>query len=62
MWRRFPHSKIHWYGRLPRGRMSHVNVPGQDGSPEGVAATRREADLAAGYIVNAVWADGYVEK
>ncbi len=64
VWRRFPHAKIHWYGKGYRAgrKLGHVNVPGQDGSPEGVAETRREADLAAGYIVNAVWADGYAEK
>lgn len=64
VWRRFPQAKIHWYGKGYRAgrKLGHVNVPGQDGSPEGVAETRREADLAAGYIVNAVWADGYAEK
>ena len=64
VWRRFPQAKIHWYGKgyCAGRKLGHVNVPGQDGSPEGVAETRREADLAAGYIVNAVWADGYAEK
>ncbi|MBP2331813.1 5-(carboxyamino)imidazole ribonucleotide synthase [Corynebacterium freneyi] len=63
VWRRFPHAKIHWYGKGYRAgrKLGHVNVTGADDSPEGVAATRREANLAAGYIVNAVWADGYVE-
>ncbi|WP_295629058.1 5-(carboxyamino)imidazole ribonucleotide synthase [uncultured Corynebacterium sp.] len=64
VWRRFPHAKIHWYGKGHRAgrKLGHVNVTGADASPEGVAATRREADLAAGFIVDATWADGYVEK
>ena len=37
-------------------------MTGHDASPEGIAATRREADLAARFIVDAVWADGYVAK
>lgn len=62
VWRRFPHAKIHWYGKGYRAgrKLGHVNVTGADASPEGIARTRREAELAAGYIVDAVWADGYV--
>ena len=62
VWRRFPHAKIHWYGKDHRAgrKLGHVNVTGHDASPEGIAATRREADLAARFIVDAVWADGYV--
>ncbi|WP_448852056.1 5-(carboxyamino)imidazole ribonucleotide synthase [Corynebacterium sp. 335C] len=59
--RRFPHAKIHWYGKGHRAgrKLGHVNVSGADGSPEGVARVRREAELAAGYVVNTTWADGW---
>ena len=59
--RRFPHAKIHWYGKShrPGRKLGHVNVTGADASPEGIARTRREAELAAGYIVTATWADGW---
>ncbi len=57
--RRFPHAKIHLYGKGYRAgrKLGHVNVSGRD-----VEATRREAQLAAHYITDAVWADGFIEN
>lgn len=57
--RRFPHVKIHLYGKSYRAgrKLGHVNVSGRD-----VATTRREAQLAAHYITDAVWADGFIES
>ncbi|WP_370625072.1 5-(carboxyamino)imidazole ribonucleotide synthase [Corynebacterium sp. TAE3-ERU12] len=56
VWRRFPTAKFHWYGKghRPGRKLGHVNITGTD-----AAATRRAAELAAGFIVSAVWADGY---
>lgn len=64
VWRRFPAARIHWYGKThrPGRKLGHVNVTGADGSAAGVAATRRIAELAAGRIVDGVWADGHVER
>lgn len=61
VWRRFPSVKIHWYGKdwRPGRKLGHVNLCGYDASPEGIAETRRIANLAAGYIVDGVWTDGY---
>ena len=61
VWRRFPEAKIHWYGKGWRAgrKIGHVNLCGNDGSAAGVEKTRREAALAANFVVNAVWADGY---
>ena len=57
--RRFPAAKIHLYGKSyrPGRKLGHVNLSGRD-----VAATRREAQLAAHFLVHAVWADGYVTE
>ena len=61
VWRRFPSVKIHWYGKdwRPGRKLGHVNLCGYDASPEGIAETRRIAHLAADYIVDGAWADGY---
>lgn len=61
VWRRFPSVKIHWYGKdwRPGRKLGHVNLCGYDTSPEGIAETRRIANLAADYIVDGAWADGY---
>lgn len=61
VWRRFPSVKIHWYGKdwRPGRKLGHVNLCGYDASEEGIAETRRIANLAAGYIVDGVWEDGY---
>ncbi|WP_297452645.1 5-(carboxyamino)imidazole ribonucleotide synthase [uncultured Corynebacterium sp.] len=61
VWRRFPSVKIHWYGKdwRPGRKLGHVNLCGYDASEEGIAETRRIANLAAGYIVDGAWADGY---
>lgn len=61
VWRRFPSVKIHWYGKdwRPGRKLGHVNLCGYDASAEGIAETRRIANLAAGYVVDGVWADGY---
>ncbi|MDK8896020.1 5-(carboxyamino)imidazole ribonucleotide synthase [Corynebacterium sp. MSK006] len=58
VWRRFPHAKIHLYGKShrPGRKLGHVNVTGSD-----LGAVRREAQLAAHFLVHAVWADGYRE-
>ncbi len=52
--RRFPNAKIHLYGKdhsLGR-KIGHVNLIGS-----AVEATRRDARLAAGFLVHATWAD-----
>ena len=52
--RRFPRAKIHLYGKghRPGRKIGHVNLTGED-----VEATRRDARLAAGFLVNASWSD-----
>lgn len=57
VWRRFPEVKIHWYGKGWRAgrKLGHVNVCGNDASPEGIAKTREIARQAASFIVNAQW-------
>ena len=64
VWRRFPAAKIHWYGKQwrPGRKLGHVNLCGTDASVEGIARTRRDANLAAEFIVNAVWSDGYTHN
>jgi len=53
---RFPQAKIHMYGKTYRAgrKIGHVNMSGED-----LGRVRREANLAADYLVNARWADGY---
>ena len=53
---RFPQVKVHLYGKGFRvGRkLGHVNVGGSD-----LAATRRAAQLAAGYLSSGSWPDGW---
>ena len=60
VWRRFPDAKIHLYGKTwrPGRKIGHVNVSGNH--PAASAALRRRAQLAAHFLVHAVWADGYV--
>lgn len=55
VWERFPEAKIHLYGKThrPGRKIGHVNLSGDD-----VARTRRDAQLAAHYLVHAEWADG----
>lgn len=64
VWRRFPQAKIHWYGKGWRAgrKLGHVNVSGSDNSGAGIAETRKIANLAADFIVNATWSDGYQDK
>lgn len=52
--RRFPRVKIHLYGKehRPGRKIGHVNLTG-----ENVEATRRDARLAADFLVNASWSD-----
>ena len=52
--RRFPRAKIHLYGKghRPGRKIGHVNLTGED-----VEATRRDARLAADFLVNASWSD-----
>ncbi|WP_423777070.1 5-(carboxyamino)imidazole ribonucleotide synthase [Corynebacterium massiliense] len=56
--RRFPNAKMHLYGKThrPGRKIGHVNLTGNDAD-----ATRRDARLAAGFLRDAVWADGYAE-
>lgn len=60
VWSRFPQAKIHMYGKdwRPRRKIGHVNMT----SAPGQTATelRREARLAAQFLVSAEWADGWV--
>ena len=56
VWARFPDVKIHLYGNTWRAgrKIGHVNLAGDE-----LPRVRREANLAADYLVNARWADGY---
>ncbi len=53
---RFPEVKIHLYGKAfrPGRKLGHVNVAGDD-----VDRLRTVAALAAGWLGNGVWDDGY---
>lgn len=53
---RFPHAKVHLYGKSerPGRKVGHVTVLG-----ERMEQTRREAELAAEWLGAAVWADGF---
>jgi 5-(carboxyamino)imidazole ribonucleotide synthase len=53
---RFPDVKVHLYGKAfrPGRKLGHVNVIGSD-----LGELRRRARLAAGWLGNGVWADGY---
>ncbi|GAB2500473.1 N5-carboxyaminoimidazole ribonucleotide synthase [Corynebacterium atrinae] len=57
VWQRFPHVKIHLYGKTWRAgrKIGHVNVSG-----ENVELVRREANLAADFLVHGRWADGFI--
>lgn len=57
--RRFPRVKIHLYGKghRPGRKIGHVNLTGED-----VEATRRDARLAADFLVNAAWSDNWSAK
>ncbi|KAA0917026.1 5-(carboxyamino)imidazole ribonucleotide synthase [Dietzia sp. ANT_WB102] len=62
---RFPHAKVHLYGKSERhGRkIGHVNVlsdPGVDPDDgDQVSAVRAVAELAAHWLSHGVWADGW---
>ncbi len=53
---RFPDVKVHLYGKgfRPGRKLGHVNVLGAD-----LADLRRKAQLAAAWLGNGVWPDGY---
>ncbi|MHA6805616.1 5-(carboxyamino)imidazole ribonucleotide synthase [Salinifilum ghardaiensis] len=53
---RFPHAKVHFYGKAerPGRKIGHVTVLGSE--PD---AVRREADLAAHWLSRAEWPDGF---
>lgn len=53
---RFPHAKIHLYGKAerPGRKVGHVTVLGAD-----MAEIRREAELAAHWLAHAEWPDGF---
>jgi 5-(carboxyamino)imidazole ribonucleotide synthase len=53
---RFPDVKVHLYGKAfrPGRKLGHVNVIGSD-----LGELRRRARLAAGWLGDGVWADGY---
>ncbi|TQE44257.1 5-(carboxyamino)imidazole ribonucleotide synthase [Corynebacterium phoceense] len=57
--RRFPNAKIHLYGKghRPGRKIGHVNLTGNAADAATVAATRRDAKLAAYFLVHAEWAD-----
>ena len=57
--RRFPRAKVHLYGKghRPGRKIGHVNLTGED-----VEATRRDAHLAADFLVNAAWSDNWSAK
>nr|WP_301195609.1 5-(carboxyamino)imidazole ribonucleotide synthase [Corynebacterium stationis] len=57
--RRFPRAKVHLYGKghRPGRKIGHVNLTGED-----VEATRRDARLAADFLVNAAWSDKWSAK
>ncbi len=54
---RFPDVKVHLYGKgfRPGRKLGHVNVLGAD-----LADLRRTAQLAAAWLGNGVWPDGYL--
>ena len=67
VWRRFPAAKIHMYGKdwRPRRKIGHVNLSLPADHPatdEAVAQLRREARLAADFLVAAEWSDGWTES
>jgi 5-(carboxyamino)imidazole ribonucleotide synthase len=53
---RFPDVKVHLYGKAfrPGRKLGHVNVTGSD-----LGELRRRARLAARWLGDGVWADGY---
>jgi 5-(carboxyamino)imidazole ribonucleotide synthase len=53
---RFPDVKVHLYGKAfrPGRKLGHVNVIGSD-----LGELRRRARLAAGWLGDGVWPDGY---
>lgn len=57
VWQRFPQAKVHLYGKdyRPGRKMGHVNISGR----ADVAEVRRQARLAANFVINARWDDGY---
>lgn len=59
VWARFPQAKIHLYGKdwRPRRKIGHVNMTSASGQT--AAEVRREARLAAQFLVSAQWADGW---
>lgn len=62
---RFPHAKVHLYGKSerPGRKIGHVNIlgdPGVDPDDEDqVATVRAVAELAAHWLSHAEWADGW---
>ena len=57
VWQRFPQAKVHLYGKdyRPGRKMGHVNISGGADAAE----VRRQATLAANFVVNARWDDGF---
>ncbi|WP_295652376.1 5-(carboxyamino)imidazole ribonucleotide synthase [uncultured Dietzia sp.] len=62
---RFPHAKVHLYGKSerPGRKIGHVNVLGDPGvdpdDADQVAAVRSVAELAAHWLSHGRWADGW---
>ena len=56
LYARFPHAKIHLYGKAarPGRKIGHVTLLGED-----AVEVRREAALAAHWLSRAEWPDGY---
>ncbi|RAV34805.1 5-(carboxyamino)imidazole ribonucleotide synthase [Corynebacterium heidelbergense] len=64
VWRRFPGAKIHMYGKdwRPGRKIGHVNMSlplGTSATAEAVAKLRSDAQLAATFLVGAIWSDGW---
>ncbi|WP_318553053.1 5-(carboxyamino)imidazole ribonucleotide synthase [Corynebacterium provencense] len=62
VWRRYPTAKIHLYGKQwrPGRKIGHVNISlptGTAATPVNVENLRRDAELAAGFLVTATWKD-----
>ncbi|ORW53546.1 5-(carboxyamino)imidazole ribonucleotide synthase [Mycobacterium parmense] len=56
---RMPDARVHLYGKAerPGRKVGHVNFLGAD--PDGLAALRKRAELAAHWLSHAQWMDGW---
>lgn len=60
---RMPDAKVHLYGKAerPGRKLGHVNIVGDRGDDEGVAAVRERANRAAHWLSHAQWTDDWNE-